>query len=88
MLFDHTARTCLITCRVVRDARLRLKITKGYVITLIFATDQLVAGWPKMILPKSTALEEKVSTMQSQDVGVNFAFHDSHVVGQTDQDAE
>lgn len=59
---------------VIRDARLSVKIVEGYTITFIFATDDLVATWPKMLLPNTDALKDRVAEMESPDIGVNFAF--------------
>jgi hypothetical protein len=63
---------------VVRDARLRVRITKGYAITLVFATEALVAGWPKMPIQASEALIQLVSRMESSSIGFNFKFTDRH----------
>ncbi|PNY23835.1 Uncharacterized protein TCAP_06223 [Tolypocladium capitatum] len=59
---------------VIRDARLCVSITEGYAITFGFATEDLVAGKPKMLLPNLNALKRKVAEMESPGIGVNFAF--------------
>jgi hypothetical protein len=40
----------------------------------MFATDDVLAGWAKMILPYSPELASKVAAMESTKIGVNFAF--------------
>ncbi|KAK0628276.1 hypothetical protein B0T17DRAFT_486756 [Bombardia bombarda] len=58
----------------ILDARLGYEIKKGYTITFMFATDDVLAGWTKMILPYSQELANKVAAMESTKIGVNFAF--------------
>ncbi|KAK5212200.1 hypothetical protein LTR41_002442 [Exophiala xenobiotica] len=62
---------------VILDARLGFETKKGYAITFMFATDEVLAGWPKMILPDSPGLVAKVIDMKSPKIGVNFAFRGS-----------
>jgi hypothetical protein len=63
---------------VILDARLGREIWGGYAITIIFVTEDLVTGLPKMILPNLPGLKAKVASMQmqSEKIGVNFAFED------------
>jgi hypothetical protein len=60
--------------RVILDARVGFEILKGYAITFEFAMYDIAHRWAKMILPRSAMLEKKVQDMQSEDIGVNFAF--------------
>ena len=64
-------------CRVILDARLGFEIRQGYAITFMFATDDVLAAWPKMILPNLRMLIEKVADMESPKIGVNFEFKGS-----------
>ncbi|POR30956.1 Uncharacterized protein TPAR_08841 [Tolypocladium paradoxum] len=59
---------------VIRDARLCVRIAEGYAITFGFATQDLVTGKPKMLLPNLNALKRKVAEMEGPGIGVNFAF--------------
>lgn len=58
------------------DARLCFEIKKGYAITFLFGTEDVVASWPKIGIPYSAELEEKVKALEqrSKTIGVNFAF--------------
>jgi len=56
---------------------------EGYAITFEFATIDVVETWPKMILPGSPELIQKVGDMQRdlenrrfQKIRMNFAFRD------------
>ena len=40
----------------------------------MFATDDVLVNWTKMILPYSPELANKVAAMESTKIGVNFAF--------------
>ncbi|KAF2240204.1 hypothetical protein BU26DRAFT_556993 [Trematosphaeria pertusa] len=62
---------------VIRDARLYAESKTGYAITFIFATAEVLAAWPKIILPNSPELVRKVVNMESPKIGVNFAIKDS-----------
>ncbi|KAK0629982.1 hypothetical protein B0T17DRAFT_205849 [Bombardia bombarda] len=62
---------------VILDARLGLEIGAGYAITVVFVTEDLVAGLPKMSLPNLPGLKEKVAGMQSKKIGLNFVFEGS-----------
>ncbi|KAF2177368.1 hypothetical protein K469DRAFT_720701 [Zopfia rhizophila CBS 207.26] len=62
---------------VIRDARLYAETKTGYAITFIFATDEVLAAWPKITLPNSPELVRKVVNMESPKIGVNFAIKDS-----------
>uniref|UniRef100_A0A1Y1LJC5 Uncharacterized protein n=1 Tax=Photinus pyralis TaxID=7054 RepID=A0A1Y1LJC5_PHOPY len=61
---------------VILDARTNYEIKQGYAIKFEFVTEDLIKSWPKMVLPKSGVLERKVDSMQSAEIGVNFAFKD------------
>lgn len=61
-------------CRVILDARLGFETKQGYAITFMFATDEVLTGWPKMVLPNSPGLVGKVVDMDSPKIGMNFAF--------------
>lgn len=66
----------LTCCRVILDARTKYETKQGYAIKFEFVTEDLIKSWPKMVLPKSDVLERKVDSMQSAEIGVNFAFKD------------
>ena len=72
-------RTLTIT-RVILDARLCFEIKKGYAITFMFGTEDVVIRWPKIDLPNSTILLEKVASLEkeSQKISLNFAFQDEN----------
>jgi alpha-glucuronidase len=64
---------------VVLDARLGFEIKEGYAITFLFAVDEVIANWAKIVLPYSERLVEKVSNMkkESRKIGLNFTFEPS-----------
>lgn len=43
---------------------------KGYAITFEFATDNITRDWPKLTVPAN--LEQKLASMQSETIGVNY----------------
>jgi len=49
----------------VLDDRLEFTITKGFVITFVFAVRELVNGWDKMRLPHSAELEKSVADLDN-----------------------
>ncbi|KAF2744343.1 hypothetical protein M011DRAFT_470480 [Sporormia fimetaria CBS 119925] len=59
---------------VVRDARLYAETRTGYAFTFIFATDEVVAAWPKIKVPNSQDFRQKAIDMESPTIGVNFSF--------------
>ncbi|KAK1973279.1 hypothetical protein LZ30DRAFT_744034 [Colletotrichum cereale] len=59
----------------ILDARLRFEIKQGFAVTFVFATEDVLAKWPPMLLPNLLVLQQKVrDEMESPSVGVNFAF--------------
>lgn len=62
---------------MIRDPGLFIESQVGYTITFIFATEEVIASWPKIILSDLPELREKVASMKSTKIGVNFAFQDS-----------
>lgn len=64
---------------MILDARLGREICKGYAITVIFMTEELLARFkiPKMPLPNLPGLKDKVADMESARVRLNFEFEDS-----------
>jgi hypothetical protein len=87
---EETTRDALIEARclpekktypdgglVIRDARLCTEIKEGYAITFIFATDDVVATWPKLLLPNSPELIRAVVKMETEHIKINFAVRDS-----------
>lgn len=62
--------------RVIRDARLYARSKDGYAINFIFATDDVLATWPKFIIPNSPELVRMVVNMETPTIGVNFAITD------------
>ncbi|KAK4118164.1 hypothetical protein N657DRAFT_667302 [Parathielavia appendiculata] len=63
----------------ILDARLGFEIKQGYAITFLFAVDEVIANWAKIVLPYSEALVGKVSEMgrESKKIGLNFTFEAS-----------
>jgi hypothetical protein len=70
-----------ISHRIIFDARIGFEIKKGYAITFEFATINVVEKWPKMILPSSLELIQKVADMESdlvnRKIRMNFVFRDA-----------
>lgn len=69
ILFAHSDLTS-----VILDARLGFQIKKGYAITFVFATDEVLAKWKKIVLPYSAGLERRVADIKasSTKIGLNF----------------
>lgn len=63
--------------RVTFDARTCVEIQRGYALTFLFATEDVLSTWPPMYLPNLTMLHDKVSEMESSEIGVNFAFREN-----------
>lgn len=63
--------------RVAFDARTCIEIQRGYALTFLFATEDVVSIWPPMYLPNVPRLRKKVSEMRTNEVGANFAFRGS-----------
>jgi hypothetical protein len=53
-----------ISRRTIFDARIGFELKEGYAITFKFATIDVVEHWPKMILPSSPELIQKVGDME------------------------
>jgi hypothetical protein len=72
----------LTTQRVIFDARLGFEIKRGYAITFMFATPDLIVSWPKIALPYSTRLAEKAAELERKSVkiGLNFTFQARSVI--------
>jgi len=70
---------------VILDARLGFQIERGYAITFLFATDEVVTKWAKIVLPYSAGLERRVAAIEalSTKIGFNFTFEGSP--GMTDR---
>ena len=77
-----------IFCRTIFDARIGFELKEGYAITFEFATIDVVERgdkpWPKMVLPSSPELIQKVGDMERdlenrkfQKIRMNFVFRDS-----------
>lgn len=56
--------------RVILDSRVDFEMMKGYAITFEFATDNITRDWPKLTVPAN--LEQKLASMQSETIGVNY----------------
>ncbi len=70
--------------RTIFDARIGFELKEGYAITFEFATADVIKTWPKMVLPSSPELIQKVGDMERdlenrkfQKIGMNFVFRDS-----------
>ena len=63
--------------RAIVDARLGFKILQGFTITFGFATQDELKGWVTMKLPSSARLKEKVASMTTKKIGMNFEFVDA-----------
>jgi hypothetical protein len=63
--------------RAIVDARLGFKILQGFTITFGFATQDELKGWVTMKLPSSDRLREKVASMTTKKIGMNFEFVDA-----------
>ncbi|KAJ3494997.1 hypothetical protein NLG97_g3709 [Lecanicillium saksenae] len=63
---------------VIMDARLGFEIRTGYAITFMFGTEDVVASWPKIVLPNSAVLAKKIEIMEarSKRIGLNITFHE------------
>jgi hypothetical protein len=83
-LLLYNAVACInISRRTIFDARIGFEIKEGYAITFEFATIDVVENWPKMILPSSPELIQKVGDMERdlvnrkfQKIRMNFVFRD------------
>lgn len=62
--------------RVIFDARVAFEIQKGYAITFMFATEEVVAKWAKIALPNTIEIKRKVDELESLSthIGFNFEF--------------
>lgn len=60
------------------DARLGFEIKTGYAITFMFGTEDVVASWPKIVLPNSAPLVKKIELMEtrSEKIGLNITFYE------------
>jgi len=56
------------------DARLAFEIKQGSPITSVFAAEDELKRWAKIILPKSDDIMRKVTEMESERLGVNVSF--------------
>ena len=65
-----------MSCRVILDSRAAFEMRAEYSIVFEFATEDVVKGWDKMILPRLDALVGKVAEMESPEIGLNFEFED------------
>jgi len=73
---------------VTFDARTCMEIQRGYALTFLFATEDVLSTWPPMYLPNLPRLREKVSEMETAEVGVNFAFRElSKTTARTDNES-
>lgn len=62
--------------RAILDGRVAFEIVNGYAITFEFATVDVLDIWPKMILPNTPGLAERVAGMQGSKIRINFEFED------------
>jgi hypothetical protein len=66
----------LMWYRAIVDARLAFTILQGFTITFGFANQDELKGWITMKLPNSDRLKEKVASMTTEKIGMNFEFKD------------
>ncbi|UPX17092.1 uncharacterized protein EKO05_0007468 [Ascochyta rabiei] len=59
---------------MIRDPRLFIEIRRGYTITFLFATEEVLARWPKILLLDLPEIRERVAHMESMRVGMNIVF--------------
>lgn len=83
LLFYTAVAHINISDRTIFDARVGFEIKEGYAITVEFVTIDVVEKWPKMILPSSEELIQKVKDMEKDladrkfgKIQMNFAFRD------------
>lgn len=64
--------------RVILDARVCFEIKQGYTMTFMFATEDVLVKWPKIVLPDSTILRDQVAKIENINpkIGLNFAFQE------------
>ena len=83
-LLRYSVVACInIFRRTIFDARIGFELKEVYAITFEFATADVVKNWPKMVLPSSPELIQKVGDMERdlenrkfQKIGMNFVFRD------------
>lgn len=63
---------------VILDARVCFEIKQGYTMTFMFATEDVLVKWRKIVLPNSTILRNQVAEIEniSPKIGLNFAFQE------------
>ncbi|KAH6705875.1 hypothetical protein EV126DRAFT_178783 [Verticillium dahliae] len=65
---------------IIADARLGFEIKEGYAITFLFATEEVVAKWAKIVLPNSEDLKRKVADMRRPNIDLNFDFEEPNEI--------
>ncbi|KAH7137577.1 hypothetical protein EDB81DRAFT_655809 [Dactylonectria macrodidyma] len=62
---------------IIRAGRLYVSLKEGYVITIVFATKQVLASWPEIELPPIAELIRNVIKLETEKIQVNFAIGNS-----------
>jgi hypothetical protein len=62
---------------VIRDARLYVEMQSGYGFHLLFAEDEILAPYPKLIVPNQPELVRKIEELQTSKMRINFELKDS-----------
>ncbi|KAH8651695.1 hypothetical protein BGZ61DRAFT_500926 [Ilyonectria robusta] len=62
---------------IIRDARTYAEIMKGYAITFLFAVEDALSGWPKILLANSPELVRLAVKMETPKIRLNFAIKDT-----------
>jgi len=62
---------------VIRDARLYVEMPSRYGFHLLFAEDEILAAYPKLIVPNQPELVRKIEELQTSKIRINFELKDS-----------
>ena len=62
---------------VIRDARLYVEMPSRYEFHLLFAEDEILAAYPKLIVPNQPELVRKIEELQTSKIRINFKPKDS-----------
>lgn len=83
LLYSGVVASINMCRRTIFDARIGFELKEGYAITFEFATADVIKTWPKIVLPSSPELIQKVGDMERdletrrpQRVRTNFVFRE------------